>query len=1003
MELYRSIRDLKLKFRAKSDEIRKGLVSAEVIEVDGQPGMPALTTDISERKRAETGLRESEERFRELFENASDILYTHDLAGNITSINKAAEQVTGYSRAEVLKLNISQIVVPEHLERARQMIQKKLEGKNAPLYELTILTKDGNRAEIELSTRLIFEGGKPVGVQGVARNISERKRAEKVRAAIYRISEATNSTQDLQALFRSIHAIVGELMSADNFYIALADRDIEEIRFPYFVDQHQQQPAPRKLGRGLTEYVLRTAQALHGSSELLEELQRRGEAELIGAWSEDWLGVPLKTQDKTIGALVVQSYTKGVRYGEEEKNILLFVSTQVAMAIERKQAEQDRAELLAREQAARNEAEHVNRLRADLLAQEQAARQEAEAARRQWQTTFDAMTDAVMLVGWDDRLIGANEAFYKMLGLAPEGSIGRTMKELIHDADEAKARACPLCRLRERGERGAVEIPAGVITDFPMLASLDPIIDPEGETIAYIQVLRDLSDLYKAREEADRERTSLNATIEQMAEGLIVFDESGHVVRANRHAHRIFGFTQSQMSLGETFAFVEGRFSGEDGRVIESSRMPVPTALDKQRIIDTRLWFAGPDGKNLLLAMTASPFFDDEGRLAGAILLTRDVTEQQREHERLQQADKLRALGQLASGVAHNFNNALAAVIGYTELAMPKVKDPDIRKYLRVVEQSARDAARMVERIQNFSRARARKDNFIPLRITDIVRDAIDITRPRWRNDAEALGIKYQVELGPQDGLDLNVNGEPSELREVFVNIILNALDAMPTGGSISIKASSQGQAVVLSFADLGGGMTEEIKRRVFEPFFTTKGVSGLGMGLSESYRIIERHGGRIDVESRLRQGTTFTIILPVIKLAEDEVGEEVDMKVLAASARILVIDDEEFVRNVITAILTEQGHKVTKVASAESALPLVERDEFEIVFTDLAMPKIDGITAATQIKALRPDIKVVLMSGYGADTASARVGKGIIDAAISKPFDMTEINQAIQKVMSAS
>lgn len=124
-------------------------------------------------------------------------------------------------------------------------------------------------------------------------------------------------------------------------------------------------------------------------------------------------------------------------------------------------------------------------------------------------------------------------------------------------------------------------------------------------------------------------------------------------------------------------------------------------------------------------------------------------------------------------------------------------------------------------------------------------------------------------------------------------------------------------------------------------------------------------------------------------------------MRALTASARIMVIDDEEFVRNVITAILTEQGHRVTKVASAEDALPLVEKDEFEIVFTDLAMPKIDGITAATRIKALRPEIKVVLMSGYGAETASDRVGKGIIDAAISKPFDMTEINHAIEKVLS--
>ena len=170
-------------------------------------------------------------------------------------------------------------------------------------------------------------------------------------------------------------------------------------------------------------------------------------------------------------------------------------------------------------------------------------------------------------------------------------------------------------------------------------------------------------------------------------------------------------------------------------------------------------------------------------------------------------------------------------------------------------------------------------------------------------------------------------------------------------------------------------------------------------MGLSESYRIIERHGGRIDVESRLRQGTVFTILLPVARMVESETSEEIDKKAVAGS-RILVIDDEEFVRNVLTAILIEQGHKVFKVASAEEALPLLERHEFDIVFTDLAMPKTDGVTAATQIKARRPEIKVVLMSGYGADTASERVEDGIIDAAISKPFDLAEINQIIRTLI---
>ncbi|HWP44987.1 MAG TPA: ATP-binding protein, partial [Blastocatellia bacterium] len=502
-----------------------------------------------------------------------------------------------------------------------------------------------------------------------------------------------------------------------------------------------------------------------------------------------------------------------------------------------------------------------------------------------------------------------------------------------------------------------------------------------------------------ARREAERERASLNAVIEQMGEALIVFDEKARVIRANWHAQRIFGFTAEEMASKSLIPLIEGRFSDEEGRILSLAEMPVRISLREGRVVDSRIWYTRPDGKKILLSHNSSPFYNSQNEIAGAIALARDITEQHREDERVQQADKLRALGQLASGVAHNFNNALAAVIGYTQLALPKIKDPDIEKYLKVVEKSAKDAARMVERIQNFSRGRSRADDFLKVRLPDILRDAVDITSPRWRTDAEALGIKYDVRLDCEE--DLQVNGEPSELREVFVNIILNALDAMSVGGSLTITGSTDGPNAVLRFTDTGSGMTEEIKRRIFEPFFTTKGVSGLGLGLSESYRIIERHGGRIDVESQLRHGTTFTILLPLAAGAPRQEQAPLD-SLKAPSARVLVIDDEEFVRSLLATVLTGQGSEVVEAASAEEALDILGRREFDIVFTDLAMPKTDGIAAAAEIKARWPGTKVVLMSGYGAEKAIELAGEGgSIDAAISKPFNMAEVTAVVKRVLA--
>jgi|ERR1041384_3558215 PAS domain S-box-containing protein len=500
----------------------------------------------------------------------------------------------------------------------------------------------------------------------------------------------------------------------------------------------------------------------------------------------------------------------------------------------------------------------------------------------------------------------------------------------------------------------------------------------------------------------ERLNTSLDAIIDQMAEGLLVFDENITIVRANQQAQFIFGFSFQQLRSDRELALAGGRFADEHGRVLTTAELPVQRALAERRVVDSRLWYTRPDGVRTCLSLTASPFLNEWDQPAGAIVIARDVTEQHREHEREQQADKLRALGQLASGIAHNFNNSLAAVIGYTQLALPRIKEPTVEKYLRVVEQAAKDAARMIERIQNFARESAHKDDLIMIRLADIVRDAVDITRPRWRDDAEALGIKYQVKLELQSGEDLLVRGEPSELREVFVNVILNALDAMAIGGTITIAINTPTNrpVVYVTFSDTGVGMTEEIEQRIFEPFFTTKGVSGLGMGLSESYRIIERHGGHIEVESEPLKGSIFKIVLPHVKGDERDPGS-LDEQVSDLAGRVLIVDDEERVRGVIAEMLEGDGHQVSTAGSGEEALQIMDSHEFDIVLTDLSMPKTDGVTLAAEIKSRTPKTRVVLMTGYGGEKAYERAGRNqCIDAALSKPFDLNEISRTVKRLL---
>ena len=253
--------------------------------------------------------------------------------------------------------------------------------------------------------------------------------------------------------------------------------------------------------------------------------------------------------------------------------------------------------------------------------------------------------------------------------------------------------------------------------------------------------------------------------------------------------------------------------------------------------------------------------------------LEKTIEELKTTQDQLIQSEKLRALGNLASGVAHDFNNVLAAILGRTQLLMRKAQDQDLVKWLKVIEQLANDGAETVERMQKFARtqrAQSEKD-FQELDINGIVQDVIEITRPKWKDEAELKGIK--IEIKTNLGKLSQIIGNASEIKEVLTNLIFNSIQALPDGGKIMIKTKMQKDNVQISVTDNGLGMIEEMKKKIFEPFFTTKRGKRNGLGLSVAYGIITRHNGEITVESQPGEGTTFTIKLP----AKQEILEKVE------------------------------------------------------------------------------------------------------------------------------
>lgn len=332
------------KFNVESVRTRKDGSRIEVsilgtpIRVNGdQIGVYVIYRDITERKQAEQALVESESKFRAVADTAASAICIQT-PEKFLYVNHAAEAISGYTRQELMSMRPRELVHPfsRQLLQGRPVSRNNGDGDTPSRYEVEIVAKNGEERWVDFSVCAIQFGGQEASL-AIAFDITQRKKAERLQSALYRIADCANSAQDLQALYSSIHAIVSELVYAKNFYIALYDQAKGLLTWPYFVDEEDPvRPAPKPLGRGLTEYVLRTGQPLLASPEQFDQLVAASEVELIGAPSIDWLGVPLKRGDKTFGVIVVQSYSPNFRYGHKEREILTFVSQHVASAIEHK-------------------------------------------------------------------------------------------------------------------------------------------------------------------------------------------------------------------------------------------------------------------------------------------------------------------------------------------------------------------------------------------------------------------------------------------------------------------------------------------------------------------------------------------------------------------------------------------------------------------------------------------------------------------------------------------
>jgi len=508
--------------------------------------------------------------------------------------------------------------------------------------------------------------------------------------------------------------------------------------------------------------------------------------------------------------------------------------------------------------------------------------------------------------------------------------------------------------------------------------------------MTYVCTLRDITDRKRAEENAinlARFPSDNPGPVLRVAPG-------GTLLYVNKAGEALL--TEWNRDIGQ---LVPGNWRRLVAEALESGQRPEMEAVFGDRAFTFVFAPASEGGHVSIYGQDISKLKQTEDALREANDRLQDAVYRLQRAESRVREERMQALGQMASGIAHDINNALMSILGFAELpliAPEYMEDKDkLKRALENIQSAAQDAGGIVNRLREFYRVRADEDELGPVDLSELAEQTIWLTEPKWRTQAQADGrtITFQTAFEQVPA----ARGNESELREALTNLIFNAVDAMPEGGTITLATRSHGKHAVLEVLDTGTGMTEEVRQRCREPFFTTK-EQGTGLGLASVHGVVRRHGGELEIQSTEGQGSTFMLSIP-LATQEDEMSPDHVEVVCGDAMKVLVVDDEPGVRDIVSEYLTIDGHVVDTAKDGEEALAKFQAGSFDVVVTDQAMPEMNGEALAANIKQSAPHVPVVLLSGFGDMMKILGEKPDNVDLILGKPITLTEMRGALASV----
>ncbi len=623
---------------------------------------------------------------------------------------------------------------------------------------------------------------------------------------------------------------------------------------------------------------------------------------------------------------------------------------------------------------------------------------------------------AIYTLSLDGRVTGWNAGAERMSGYKAEEIIGQDLSVFRRGADRAAAHAeLAAAATLERSEITGNRLRRDG-TEFMAHSVTTPLRDKDGVVTGFVRVTRDITEQTRTAEELDAQREFLNAVLNSVSTGIVACDGNGLLTLFNQAAIRMHGLSSERIPAEEWAAHYD-LLMADGETLMRREDIPLFRALNGEMVRNSEMVIAPKNLKRRRLISSGQPIYGNRGKQIGAVIALEDITDRVEaeeelriQGEQLRQAQKMEAVGQLAGGVAHDFNNVLTAIRMNAEMMLLQGSSGESSNDgLRDIVTAVDRAGLLTRQLLAFSRKQVIQP--AALDINGVVAGLEAMMRRLLVGDVELV-----TELAPGIG---SVMMDRTQMEQVIVNLVLNARDAMPDGGRLTIRTASSaddqrssvapgdGRRLLVTVTDTGIGMTDEVKERIFEPFFSTKDKDkGTGLGLATVYGIVTHSGGQISVVTAPGSGTTFTVSLPRVDDAEPvgitrtgsrppERGREM----------VLIVDDEEVIRRSVGAILRRRGYDVVEAASGPEALAYVKTvpDRIDLLLTDVMMPEMHGGELIRSVRVIQPGIKALCMSGYADDQIISRGFIASDVAFIQKPFSVDDLTRRMREVLDST